>query len=279
MSTPAPAPLDLAVVILNYNGGARLLEVVRAVAQSDGIRPGVVVVDNDSSDGSMAALEADLPALRAQSPAPVLLLRAGANLGYAGGNNLGLSGLTARYLVLLNNDAVVEPGTLALLVAFMDRYPGVGVCAPRLCWPDGRPQPFSYGGDPTPLYLARRAIARRAGRDLHAWGAGAPRPVDWVAGTCMVLRPLALAAVGLLDERIFMYFEDNDLCLRMRQRGWQVYVVPEVAVRHFNRPSYADRARVARYYDGLAHFYARHYGAVPGAIVATLGRLRAQMLP
>jgi N-acetylglucosaminyl-diphospho-decaprenol L-rhamnosyltransferase len=100
-----------------------------------------------------------------------------------------------------------------------------------------------------------------------------------VAGTCMVLRPAALASVGLLDEQIFMYFEDNDLCLRLRERGWGVYFVPEVAVRHFNRPSYADRERVARYYRGLAYFYHVHYGFVPGMIVAALGRIRAQLLP
>lgn len=272
------SPLDLAVVILNYNGGPLLVDVVTAALGDGTLRIGVVVVDNSSNDGSMDQLAA-APAGRtpAFGRGPVLCLRSDRNLGFAGGNNLGMFGLQARYVALLNNDALVDPGTLPTLVAFMDRCSRVGACAPRLVWPDGRPQPFSYGADPAPGYLMRRARARRRGHDLHDWGPGVPRSVEWVAGTCMVLRPAALAQVGLLDEGIFMYFEDNDLCLRLRQRGWQVSFVPEVAVRHFNRPSYADGERVARYYRGLAHFYRKHYGVVPGAIVSGLGRLRARL--
>jgi GT2 family glycosyltransferase len=86
------------------------------------------------------------------------------------------------------------------------------------------------------------------------------------------LRAAALAEVGTLDEGIFMYFEDTDLCLRMRRRGWLVYFVPGAAVTHYNKPSYADRARRANYYRGLSHYYARHYGRLAGlAIRLTAG--------
>jgi hypothetical protein len=98
--------------------------------------------------------------------------------------------------------------------------------------------------------------------------------VEWVAFTCAVIRPQALATTGLLDQGIFMYFEDNDLCLRLRQRGWQVYFVPEVAVRHYNRPSYSDRTRLRNYYQGLGRFYRKHYGLAPGLIMQLLGRLQ-----
>jgi GT2 family glycosyltransferase len=85
-----------------------------------------------------------------------------------------------------------------------------------------------------------------------------------------MLRSAALAQVGLLDEAIFMYFEDNDLCLRLRRHGWEVFFVPGATVRHFNRPSYGDRARRQRYYAGLAHFYTRHYGVAAGLTVRAL---------
>jgi GT2 family glycosyltransferase len=264
--------LDLCVVVLNYNGGTLLQEAVRAALASADLRVDVVVVDNGSTDGSVDALEQRAAAAGSWPAAgTLLLLRVGANLGFATGNNLGLFALPARYIVLLNNDAVVEAETLGILARFMDGHPRAGACAPRLLWPDGQPQPFSHGGDPTPAYLVARARARRLGRTLHEWGGDEPRAVDWVAGTCMVLRPAALSEVGPLDSSIFMYFEDNDLCRRLRGRGWQVYFVPEAAVRHYNRPSYADRARLRNYYRGLARFYRKHYGMAPGLAMRVLG--------
>ncbi|MDB5075038.1 MAG: putative glycosyltransferase [Chloroflexi bacterium] len=263
---------EASVVILNYNGGPLLREVVEAVLSCQTLQLGVVVVDNGSSDGSLQPID-DLA--RNCADGRVLVLRTGANLGYAKGNNIGIGAQQARYYVLLNPDAVVEEGTLRALVTFMDNVTGAAICAPRLSWPDGTPQPYSYGSDPSPLYMLRRALARRAGATLHSWNGAAPMEVDWVAGTCMVIRAEALSVIGLLDERIFMYFEDNDLCLRARKAGWQVYFVPTFAVRHHNKPSYADRVRQTNYMKGLALFYDRHYGRIPGGAIRLLARLRS----
>jgi N-acetylglucosaminyl-diphospho-decaprenol L-rhamnosyltransferase len=262
-----PAEFDIHVVILNFNGGAMLHTVLEAVVRSTGVRLALTLVDNASTDGSGQAAGAQL---RAQRQIPWVLLSNDRNLGFAAGNNVGIYAFAARYCVLLNNDAVVEPDALARLCHFLDATPRAGACGPRLVFPDGRPQPFSHGGDPTPLYLARRAVARARGAALHDWAGATPRQVDWVAGTCLALRTAALAQVGLLDESIFMYFEDNDLCLRLRQHGWQVYFVPGAVVRHHNQPSYGDRARRQRYYAGLAHFYTRHYGVGAGLAVRAL---------
>lgn len=259
--------LDINVVILNFNGGILLRAVLEALRQATGIRLAITLVDNASSDGSVNLARAFL---QAQSQIPWVVLRNATNLGFAAGNNLGLHAFAARYIVLLNNDATVEPDTLARLCRFMDATPRAGACGPMLVFPDGRPQPFSHGGDPTPFYLARRAAARLRGEALHDWAGTAPRQVDWVAGTCLLLRTAALAQVGLLDESIFMYFEDNDLCLRLRRHGWEVFFVPEASVRHFNQPSYGDRARRRRYYASLAHFYERHYGWPAGLAVRGL---------
>lgn len=292
--------LDMCIVVLNYNGGPLLEQAVYAVARQPELACAVVVVDNASTDSSFDSLAAKLEGdaelagvpqgTRTMHGGHYLLLQAGQNRGYAAGNNLGLFGFPARYIVLLNPDAIVEPGTLPTMLRFMDAHPEVGACGPRLSRPDGTAQPFSHGGDPTPAYLWRRSRARRAGRQLHDWAgaagggmaewqgtgeSGAPRPVDWVAGTCLMVRAAALGEVGLLDERIFMYFEDNDLCLRLRNRGWGVYFLPEVDVRHHNRPSYADRRRVRSYYRGLARFYATHYGRPAGMAVRVAGAAAA----
>jgi N-acetylglucosaminyl-diphospho-decaprenol L-rhamnosyltransferase len=270
--------LDLSVIVLNYNGGALAGDVLRAALAFNGVRMGVVVVDNASTDDSlhgMRQVAASLPEKTREHP--VVFLRSSENLGYPGGNNLGLFALHARYILLLNSDAIVTPDTFAQLVAFMDARPRAGACGPRLNWPDGTAQPFSYGGDPTPLYLLRRALAQRPGRFLHDWAGTSPREVDWVAGTCLCLRAAALAEVGMLDERIFMYFEDNDICARLRYRGWPTYFVPAASLVHHNKPTKADRPRRERYYRGLSQFYTRHYGPLAGLAirVATRGRLLA----
>jgi hypothetical protein len=266
-------PFDLCVVLLNYNGGSLAQRAAEAALASEGVRAALVVVDNASTDGSDAALEA----LARNEPSRALFLRAGGNLGFAAGNNLGLWSMPARAICLLNNDAVVDPGTLGALLNHLDSSPRVGACGPRLAWPDGRPQAYSHGHDPSPAYLLRRAVARRRGRELHDWVGGAARPVDWVAGTCLVARTTALESVGLLDAGIFMYFEDNDLCRRLRQRGWTVDFLPSAVARHYNQPSYADRARRRRYYLGLARFYDRHYGPLAGAALRVAARLRLEI--
>jgi hypothetical protein len=264
------ADFDLCVVLLNFNGGELARDAAEAALGSEGVRVGLAVVDNASTDGSDAALADFVSAV----PDQAVFLRAGGNIGFAAGNNLGLWSIPADLICLLNPDALVRPDTLKILRDHLRAHPQVGACGPQLVWPDGTPQPFSHGSDPLPAYLLRRAIAHRRGRELHEWDGDVSRPADWVAGTCLVLRAAALRTTGLLDEAIFMYFEDNDLCKRLRERGWRVDFVPSAAVWHFNRPSAADRARRERYYQGLERFYTRHYGSVAGSLIRVATQLK-----
>ncbi len=261
---------DVCVVLLNFNGGALVVRAVEAVRASEDIRPALVVVDNGSTDGSDLVLEK----LLSRDSVNSLFMRTGANLGFATGNNLALWSMPARAVCLLNGDALVEPGTLPALLSHLDNRPRTGACGPKLLWPDGRPQPYSHGHDPSPAYLLRRAIAHRQGSQLHDWGGDRPRTVDWVAGTCMMLRTAALDRVGLLDEGIFMYFEDNDLCKRLRTRGFSIDFVPTTAVHHYNQPAGTDVPRRRNYYQGLARFYDRYYGRAAGAAIRASSRLR-----
>ncbi len=261
---------DLCVVVLNFNGGELVCKVAEAVWASTGVQAALVVVDNGSDDGSDRQLEELIRLHAARS----VFIRSGDNIGFAAGNNLGLWSLPARAVCLLNYDAVLEPTTLAVLLDHLDRRPEVGACGPKLVASDGLPQSFSHGDDPSPLYLGRRALAHRRGRTLHVWDGDRPRRVDWVAGTCLMVRTSAIDRVGLLDEGVFMYFEDNDYCKRLRDRGFFVDFVPTTSVCHFNRPSAQDKPRRKRYYKGLARFYDRHYGKTAGALIRVLSGLR-----
>ncbi len=103
------------------------------------------------------------------------------------------------------------------------------LCGPRLARADNSTQPFAFGGDPTPAYLLRRGFARLIlHRTLHDWETREPQTVDWVSGACLLARRNALEQVGGWDEKFFMYFEDSDLCLRLRRAGWKIFYQPHV---------------------------------------------------
>ncbi|MGC8780041.1 MAG: glycosyltransferase family 2 protein, partial [Anaerolineae bacterium] len=192
----------------------------------------------------------------------VRLIRNPANLGYARANNIGIAASRGRYVLLLNSDTIVPAGALAGLLAFMDAHPQAAACSPRLLRPDGTPQPYAFGGDPTPLYLVRRGIGRLLfGRPLHDWAVARPIQVDWVSGACLLARRAAIEQVGALDEAMFMYFEDNDWCRRMRRAGWQVWYVPTVAITHIGGAGLKQNPAARRAYrESLHYFYRKHYG-------------------
>ncbi|PKO22875.1 MAG: glycosyltransferase family 2 protein [Chloroflexi bacterium HGW-Chloroflexi-1] len=216
--------------------------------------PEVLVVDNASIDGSAEMVAREFPTVR--------LIRNAENLGYARANNLGIAASTGRYVLLLNSDTVVPPAALAELVAFMDAHPEAGACSPQLLGADGRPQPYAFGCDPMPDYLMRRGLYRLLlRRPLHDWGAAEVQAVDWVSGACLLTRRAVIDQVGALDEQFFMYFEDNDWCLRMRAAGWKVYYNPNVCITHIGGQGLIQNPAARRaYYRSLEYFYAKHYG-------------------
>jgi hypothetical protein len=215
---------------------------------------------------------------RAEFPAARLIANR-ANVGFARANNQGIRASQGRYVLLLNSDTVVPPGALAALVAFMDAHPAVGAVGPRLLRPDGAPQPYAFGGDPTIGYLLRRGINRLLfRRPLHDWATDAIQPVDWVSGACLLARRAAIEQAGLLDEAIFMYFEDNDWCLRIRQAGWQVIYNPRVAITHIGGQSLAQNPAARKAYRAsLRHFYAKHYGPAASLLLRLLLPLYARL--
>ncbi len=246
---------DLSVVIVNWNTEALLRDCVQSLFLSP--LPGVlevIVVDNASSDNSVATLRRNWPAVH--------LIENTQNVGFARANNQGIAASRGRYVLLLNSDTIVPPNTLRGLAAFMDKHPEAGAVGPRLIQPDGRPQPFAFGSDPTPLYLLRRGLSLLLlRRPLHDWNTNLVQSVDWVSGAGLLLRRQALEQAGPLDEAIFMYFEDNDLCLRLRRCGWKVYYNPQTFITHVGGRSLEQNPAAQKTYAAsLQHFYRKHYG-------------------
>ena len=263
--------MDLSIIVVTWNVQGLLAACLRALpASTGGLPTEIIAVDNGSVDGSADLVAQEFPHVR--------LIRNANNAGFARANNQGLALAGGRYVVLLNPDTEPQPGSLAEMVRFMDAHPKAGAASPRLLRPDGAPQPYAFGADPSPIYLLRRRLAQRRRDYLHDWGATEPLRVGWVSGACLVVRRATVEQVGGLDERIFMYFEDNDWCRRMRLAGWEIWYNPAGEVMHIGGASLNRNPRArAAYYDSLAYFYRKHYGRVAGAIMRSAVRTAQRM--
>ena len=263
-ATAAPGPpCDLSVVIVNWNTGALLANCLASLpAACAGLDHEVVVVDNASRDGSASLVRARFPA--------VSLVEAGANRGFAGGNNLALPRCRGAFVLLLNPDTVCPPGSLARLVAFARGKPGLGAAGPLLLDAEGRPT-ITWGWFPHPRHhwLGLLDPARRLGgrfwgeRVVHVPARGEPsRRVDYVAGACMLVPAGALARVGPLDERFFLYFEETDWCRRAREAGLEVWYCAEAEVVHLEGRAAATVSEFSlrQFQHSYRLFLRKHHG-------------------
>jgi hypothetical protein len=192
----------------------------------------VIVVDNGSRDDTLAILRHQYPWVR--------LMRNRTNRGVAPARNQGLRSARGEYLIILDDDTVVQPDALDRLIAYMETHCEVGLCGPQLTNFEGRYH-LSCRLFPTLSYKFVRRLpfefARSMTRavEMADWDHATIREVDYMIGACQVIRSSALAEVGLLDEHIFYGPEDVDFCLRLHQSGWHVVYNPEAVVMHRER--------------------------------------------
>jgi len=264
----------ITVIVLTYNTRNLVLQCVRKFyPRAFSLGWQIIVVDNGSTDDTASAVTETFPAVE--------FIRSDRNLGFAGGNNLGLRQAKGRTIILMNSDVLAEAEVLQASADALWARPDTGVLSPRLLTPDGKPQPFAFGDDPTLGYLLLRGLKTLLGLGpMHRWDVEHPVEVGWVSGACMLVRREAVEQAGLLDERFFLYFEDNDWCLRMREVGWRVVYDPRFAVVHLGGASLPERSLANRlYYQSLIHFYEKHYGPMAtGALRLFLGMYRARAL-
>ena len=224
-----------AAVIVNYNAGDHVAACVRSVhddaGTSDATRAvDIVVVDNGSTDGSLDAVRGDGIARIVHAPG---------NVGYARAANLGIAATYAPVVAVLNPDLTVEPGTAAAMLEAIGRDARAGAVGPQVVDPDGnvyssaRHVPalgVALGHAMFSLVWASNPWTRRYRQEDIA--PDTVRPTDWLSGAAMWFRRDALDAVGGWDERYFMFFEDMDVCTRLRAGGWSVLYDPHGRVVH-----------------------------------------------
>ena len=250
---------NLSIIIVSFNARADLVRCLESLHRAPpACRHEIIVVDNASGDGS-----ADL----ARQWPDVKVIETGANLGFARGSNIGIRASQGECLLLLNSDTIVPPLAIDRLLAELKREPDVAVVGPRLVDPRGRPE-LSFGSMMGPLTeLRQKLLVRGRERGIGLLAARVermtrqPQYPDWVSGACLLVRRSDAEAVGLLDERYFMYAEDVDFCAAIRSRGRRIRFTPDVTIVHQRGRSAAraQSATEAAYRRSQIEFYKKHH--------------------
>ncbi len=266
--------MDLSIIVVSWNTRELLSDCLAAVyAEPPDCPFEVWVVDNASQDNSADMVRQRFPQAR--------LLETGANLGFAGANNLAISQSMGEYVLLLNPDTVVRPFALTALVQFMNEHPEAGGAGSRLLNADGSLQPSCY-----PLPTLSRELWRLFHLDvlyaygvykMEGWDTAVTRRVEIVQGASFILRRNVLQRVGLLDDSYFMYSEEVDLCYRIKQAGWPLYWIPQSQVVHYGGQSTRQVAAkmFIELYRGKVQYFRKNNGAGAAAIYKALLLLAA----
>jgi len=240
----------LSVVIVSFNARADLERCLASlILHKPDVDHEILVVDNASTDGSAEAVRARWPGVR--------LVEAGSNLGFARANNVGIRQSFGDLVLLLNGDTLVSAGAIDALIAALENRPDVAVAGPRLIDAGGRAE-LSFGWMISPFNELRQKLRARGNLERLT---SREREVDWVSGACLLVRRADAEAVGLLDERYFMYTEDVDFCAAIRARGRKVLFTPAASIVHLRGQSRraAPRATEAAYRRSQLAFYEKHH--------------------
>jgi GT2 family glycosyltransferase len=250
---------QVVVIILNWNNRADTLACLASLTAVTYPNLTTVVVDNGSTDSSVEAIRAEFTDIE--------LIETGENLGFAGGNNVGLRhalAMGADYALLLNNDTVVDPDFIGQLITVAQENDPIGIVGPTIY----------YHSHPNTIWSAGGAIDWRRGwtwmvglneKDNGQFGT-TPRPVDFVTGCALMISRRALESAGLLDERFFMYYEETEWCVRVARAGFDIRHVPTARIWHKIAPQAQAVSPFVHYYmtrNRLLFLKATNAGLMP----------------
>jgi GT2 family glycosyltransferase len=216
------------IIVLNWNNADDTIACLSSLGKLDYQEASVLVVDNFSSDDSVARIQTAFP--------NVGMLVTGRNLGYAEGNNVGIRYALAQqpdFILVLNNDTVVRSDFLTHLVAEAETNPSIGVVGPKMYFYDPPDMVFAAGSmiDWKRGSLNQRGIWLRE-NETRSLFAESPEDVDFIIGCGVLFRRELLEEIGLLDNRYYLNYEDVDICVRARQAGYRVRYTPKAVLNH-----------------------------------------------
>lgn len=265
---------ELSVIIVSYNVKDYLRQCLRSVLRATtAIDAEIIVVDNDSSDGSAVMVTEEFPG--------VTLVRNPENAGFARANNQGLLLANSRYVALVNPDTLMQDETFQVCLDFLDAHPDAGVVGCRINNPDTTLQRACRRSYPTPwvaftklsglsrLFPGSRLFGRY---NVTYLDENEVSEVEAISGSFMVVRQDAVQSAGYLDESFFMYGEDLDWCYRIREQGWKIVYLPHTQIIHYKGKSSSGRtfANMKMFYDAMYVFVKKHFTCswiIPGQLI------------
>lgn len=233
--------MEISIIINNYKTRGLLKQCLKGIlANPPAVEYEIIVVDNDSRDGSVELIREKFPSVK--------LIDAKENLGHQRGNNLGIKNSSGKYVLILNTDIAIMTDAIDKMYQFMEANSQIALLGPRLKNPDGSIQ-YSCLRFPTiwvPIFrrtffgklpFARKQIDKYLMADFNH---SETRPVDWILGSCHLVRRSAIDKVGMMDEQLFMYFGDVAWCKKFSQAGYAVYYFADVDIIHYHRRESAE---------------------------------------
>ena len=255
----------LSIIIVNYCAKNLLKKCLESILKYEkDTEFEVIVVDNDSKDHSQEMVKSNFPHVK--------LIENKRNSGFSHGCNQGIRESQGRYILLLNPDTELTPGGFKKMIAFMDSRPEIGICGPKMVDRNGNLQ-FSCRSFPsylTAISSSQSVLNRIFPKNplsrkylLKDQDHSQIREVDWVSGSCLLVKREMLEKVGLLDQRFFMYVEDVDLCYRAKMADFSVFYFPPVLVIHYIGKSTQKRklAMLVEHHRSMYYFYRKHHEA------------------
>ncbi|WP_074736676.1 glycosyltransferase family 2 protein [Ruegeria halocynthiae] len=265
----------LLTVILNYKTPDMTLRSINAARQAmAGIAGEIIVVDNDSKDGSFEAISTHIQKQGWDRDNHVRVIQSGHNGGFGAGNNVGIraglsDGSRPDYVYILNSDAFPSPNAIDLLLTHLESTPEAGFAGSYIYGEDDDPHLTSFR---FPTIAGEFEAAIKFGPVTRLFKnrivpipiPSETRPVDWLAGASLMMRQSVLDEIGLFDERFFLYFEETDLCRRARKAGYRTDYVRPSEVMHIGSVSTGMKtwSRVPTYwFDSRLHYFVKNHGA------------------
>jgi GT2 family glycosyltransferase len=256
--------MPISTIIVNYNAGAGLVSCIQSVIDQVGE---IVLVDNASSDNSLALVEAQFA-----GDSRLRIIRNPANLGFAAACNIGARAAQHSYWFFLNPDCICAPNSVAELYQVLITHPKAGMVGGRLLNLDGSEQAGGRRLTPTPgrtlvrafglQKLAKRWPSLLVDFNLHQQPLpDGPLSVEAISGACMLVKPEAIAQVGLWDEGYFLHCEDLDWCMRFIRAGWDILFVPSALITHDQGTCSRSRPLFVEWHKhkGMSRFYRKFF--------------------
>lgn len=248
--------LDISIVIVSFNTKDLLIHCLESIqTNTTGLTSEIFVVDNASKDGSADAVS--------QQFHQVQLIRNQKNVGFSSAANQAFIKSRGRYIILLNSDTVLLENSFLKITQFLDKNSQFSLLSPQIIDKTGQPYPMRLRQDCPKDALLKILGKYNSTNDLKGMVGNKPREVEAIGGACFVIRRSSIESIGLLDEKHFLYNEEDDFCRRIRKDGGKVCYFPKTSVKHFlGQSTHQANVRkqvIVETYKSNLYFYSKYY--------------------